>query len=84
MFSIGFFEIILIFVIAVILLKPEDWPNLLHQGGRLFKRIRIFSHHLQRSFDAALEASEIQNFDKKDRHLSPKSLPSKDSSDDTL
>ena len=43
MFSIGFFEIILIFVVAVILLKPEDWPNLLRQGGRLFKRIRIFS-----------------------------------------
>ena len=84
MFSIGFFEIILIFVIAVILLKPEDWPNLLRQGGRLFKKIRIFSHHLQRSFDFALEASEIQNFDKKTSPLSSKSFPSKDPSDDTI
>lgn len=80
MFSIGIFEIILIFVLAIILLKPEDWPLLLHKAGRLYKKMRIFSHHLQRSIENALEASEIQNYKKK---APPSSiLPSKGSSND--
>ncbi|MBS0184961.1 MAG: hypothetical protein JSS34_01185 [Proteobacteria bacterium] len=73
MFSIGIFEIILIFVLAVILLKPEDWPILLHKAGRLYKKMRIFSHHFQRSIENALEASEIQNFTKKTPPTPPSS-----------
>ena len=73
MFSIGFFEIILIFVLAVILLKPEDWPALLRQAGRLFKRIRIYTNHLQRSFEAAVDAAELQKFDRNTERRPPKS-----------
>lgn len=64
MFSIGFLEILLIFVIAVILLEPEDWPHLLYQSGRLFKKARIFVNHLHRSFDAFMMASELEEISK--------------------
>lgn len=64
MFSIGFLKISLIIILAIILLKPEDWPQLLRQIGRLVKKAQIFSHHLQRSFDAAIHESDSYKLNK--------------------
>ena len=76
MFSIGFLEIVLIFVLAIILLKPEDWPNLLYQAGRLFKKVRIFSRHLNRSFEAVMDTADLEKIPKKNLST-PKSPHSK-------
>lgn len=40
MFGLGLFEIILIFIIALLVIKPEDLPKLLRSVGQIYGQLR--------------------------------------------
>lgn len=72
MFSIGLLEIIVVLVVALVVLKPTDWPILLYKAGHFFKKIRIISHHFQRSIEQIMTEAELDDL-KKTAELKSKS-----------
>ena len=65
MFSIGYSEIVLILVVALVVLKPEDWPNLLYSLGRFFRSLQIFFNHGTRAIHQVIEDVELEEIRKK-------------------
>lgn len=55
MFDIGLFEVILIILMALVLIKPEDLPGLIRQTGRIYGTFR-------RAYYDAID--EIKNMEK--------------------
>ena len=47
MFQIGFWEVILVLVVALIVFGPERLPGLARVGGRLVRRTRQFIDSLK-------------------------------------
>lgn len=72
MFFIGFSEILVILAVALIVLKPKDWPTLFNKAGRLFKKIKIISAHFHRTFEHFLTEIELEEL-KKEAYLKSKS-----------
>ena len=61
----GFFsEIIIIFAVALIVLKPKDWPILLYKAGQLFKKIRIISLHFHKAIEHLMTEAELDDLKK--------------------
>jgi Sec-independent protein translocase protein TatA len=53
-FKIGFGEILLLFLLAVVFIKPEQLPGLFRKAGRLFARLR----QLKREMDETVSRFE--------------------------
>ena len=71
MFGIGFSEILLIAIVALVLVGPQKLPDLMRQLGRIFVQVRRVSNEMKHSFDAAIQEAEMEEFLKK----TPKTLP---------
>lgn len=48
MFSIGFWEVILILAVAVILVNPRELPKVLRTAGSVIGRIKSFQEDIRR------------------------------------
>ena len=51
MFGLGLWEIVAIVVVAVVFVKPDDWPKMLRSFGRLIRQMRSVSKSLQESMN---------------------------------
>jgi Tat protein translocase TatB subunit len=58
MFDIGFWELALIFVLAVIVFGPERLPDLARKAGRFAARGRAMMHSLQAQLEEEVDFEE--------------------------
>ncbi len=58
MFDIGKWEFLLIFIITIVLVKPEDVPTVLKSIGKFFQKIRDFSFDIFSNIEKWLEEDE--------------------------
>ncbi|MES1994135.1 MAG: Sec-independent protein translocase protein TatB [Pseudomonadota bacterium] len=60
MFDIGFWELMLVFVIALVVLGPERLPGAARQAGLWVRRIRGLAHVAQQELERELKISELR------------------------
>lgn len=60
MFDIGFWELMLVFVIALVVLGPERLPRAARQAGLWVRRIRGLAHVAQQELERELKISELR------------------------
>ena len=51
MFGFSFAELILVFLVALIFIKPQDLPEIAHFFGRIFYRLKRFYNELKKSLN---------------------------------
>lgn len=77
MFGIGWSEILLVGVIALLVLKPKDYPDAMRSLGRLINKARQMAGEFQGQFNEAMRDANLDDVRKtidevRDlRHLSP-------------
>src|SRR5215213_6883666 len=60
MFDIGWSEILVIAVVAIIVVGPKDLPRMLRTFGRTMGQVRRTANEFRRQFDDALRDAERQ------------------------
>jgi sec-independent protein translocase protein TatB len=65
MFDIGFSEIFLIAVVAIIAIGPEDLPEALFRFGRFMRQVKLFFGGLRNEFSEIMHEAELQHYRKK-------------------
>ena len=58
MFGVGFFEIIIIAVFALVFVGPKRLPEVMRQAGRLFVHIRRTANDVRSTFDQVIREAE--------------------------
>ena len=75
MFDIGWTELLLIGIVALIVIGPQDLPDMFRQLGRFTGKLRSMSRDFQRAIDQAARESGVKDLAKDMNDLtSPKSL----------
>lgn len=59
MFDIGWSELLVIMVIAVLVIGPKDIPKIMHGFGRIMRRIQYARFAMTQQFDEILRAGDI-------------------------
>jgi len=62
MFDIGFWELILIAVIALLIVGPDRLPGFARQAGRLVGKIRRFINNARRELEREINLDESKEF----------------------
>lgn len=62
MFDIGFWELALIGVLALIVLGPKRLPEAARTAGHLLGKLRAFVSNVKDDFDRHMEAGELDEF----------------------
>lgn len=61
MFGFSFSELIIVLVIALILIKPKDLPEIAHFCGKIYYRAKNYFHDLKKYFNQAQKELGIDN-----------------------
>ena len=61
MFGIGWGEIALILVVAVLVVPPEDLPKLMREAGRWVVRARRMMDGARKEFQDALRVDDVKD-----------------------
>ena len=61
MFSFGWGEILLIFIVVIIVVGPKDIPKFLRQIGNLSKSIKKISREFKSSLNQIAEESDLKD-----------------------
>jgi len=64
MFDIGASELLLIVVVAVVIIGPQDLPLALRAAGRWMAKIRRVSSHFRSGLDAMIREAEVEEMQK--------------------
>jgi sec-independent protein translocase protein TatB len=62
MFDIGLSEILLIAVVAIVAIGPEDMPEALFRFGRFIRQVKIFLSGLQNQYSEIMHEAELQHY----------------------
>jgi sec-independent protein translocase protein TatB len=60
MFDIGFWEVALIGIVALLVVGPERLPGLAREVGRWVGKIRRYADHVKREIERDIRASELK------------------------
>ena len=60
MFGLGWSEVLVILVIAVIVIGPKDIPKIMYQVGRIARRLQYAKFAMTQQFDEILKAGDIE------------------------
>lgn len=77
MFDIGFSEMLLIAVVALIAIGPEDLPGILFRMGRFMRQIRLFMGNVRNQYADIMHEAEVDHYRKQLDSL----LPDEDKAD---
>ena len=58
MFGLGFFEIVIIAVAALLLVGPKKLPDLMRQAGKLFVQVRRTTNDVRSTIDQVIKEAE--------------------------
>ncbi len=64
MFGIGWSELLVIMVIAVMVIGPKDIPKAMYQIGRFARRLQYVKFAMSQQFDDILRAGDIEELRK--------------------
>jgi len=64
MFDIGWTEMLVVAVVAIIVVGPKDLPGMLRTVGKTIKKVRGMAGDFQRQFDDALKEAELDGVKK--------------------
>ena len=59
MFDIGWSEMLLVGLVAIVVIGPQELPAALYGIGKIFKKFRKFSGDIQKSLDEILHEEEL-------------------------
>lgn len=59
MFDIGWTEMLVIVLVAVLVIGPKDIPKIMYQVGRFFRRLQYMRFAMSQQFDEILKAGDI-------------------------
>lgn len=69
MFDLGWSELLLVAVLALIFVGPKDLPKLMHTIGRYVGKIRAMAQDFQKSFDDMARETELDELRKEVQSL---------------
>jgi sec-independent protein translocase protein TatB len=64
MFDIGFSEILLVAVAALIAIGPKDLPEMLFKFGRFMRQVRIFVGDIRNQYSDIMHEAEVNHYRK--------------------
>ena len=64
MFDVGWSEMLVIVLIAVLVIGPKDIPKIMYQVGRFFRRIQYMKFAMSQQFDEILKVGDIEELRK--------------------
>ena len=64
MFDIGWTEMLVVAVVAILVVGPKDLPGMLRTVGKTVKKVRTMAGDFQRQFDDALKEAELDGVKK--------------------
>lgn len=62
MFDIGFWELVVIAIVALLVLGPERLPEFAVNAGRWFGKLKRFINHTRRELESELRITEQKSF----------------------
>lgn len=75
MFDIGWDEMALVAVVALIVIGPKDLPHVLRAAGRFVRKARDMAGEFQRGIDEMVRESELDDMKKKvEQAMDPTSI----------
>ena len=69
MFDIGFWELVIIALVALIIIGPEHLPRLARDAGRIVRKTRNFINGAKREIEKELKLDQINDLDESINHL---------------
>lgn len=63
MFDIGFWELVIIALVTLLVVGPERLPDLAHSAGRFIRKIRAFIQNAKREVEKELNLDQLNNLD---------------------
>lgn len=72
MFDVGWSEILVIVLVAVLVIGPKDIPKIMYQVGRFFRRLQYMKFAMSQQFDDILKAGDIEELRKGVNFEAPK------------
>jgi len=69
MFDIGFWELVIIALVALIIIGPERLPQFAHDAGRFFRKIRNFIQNAKREVEKELELDKLNDLNESINHV---------------
>lgn len=64
MFDFGFPEFIIILIVGLIAVGPEDIPSFLFKAGRLFRRAKLMMHQANNAVSDVMHELEVDEYRK--------------------
>lgn len=74
MFDIGWSEMFVIVVVALVVIGPKDLPRLIREVGRWTAKARSMAREFQRSFDDMVREAELEDIRKTVEQARPSNL----------
>jgi len=65
MFDIGYSELLLIAVVALIVIGPKDLPNVMRTVGKWVGKARGMARHFRSGIDTMMREAELEEMEKK-------------------
>ncbi len=65
MFDIGYSELLLIAVVALVVIGPKDLPNVMRTVGHWVGRARGMARHFRSGIDTMIREAELEEMEKK-------------------
>lgn len=69
MFDIGFWELVIMALVALVIIGPERLPEFARDAGRIVKKIRHFVQGAKREIEKELELDQINDLNKSINHV---------------
>ena len=63
--GVGFFELVAIGFIALLVLKPDDWPKIAYKIGKLFRYLKSYQKAVKKTYQPLLDDIELEEIAKK-------------------
>jgi sec-independent protein translocase protein TatB len=78
MFDLGFSELVVVVVLAVILLGPQEIPRVMRMMGRIVRRIQYVRYAFSQQFEEFMRENDLDDIRKsvnfEDRKYDPKDI----------
>jgi len=69
MFDIGFWELVIIAIVALVIIGPERLPKFARDAGRFFAKVRNFIQNARRDLEKEFELDQVNDLHKSIDHI---------------
>lgn len=59
MFDIGWSEMLVVLLVAIVVIGPKDMPRALHAAGKFMRKFKMFTGDIQKSLDRIMHEEEL-------------------------